>query len=139
MREVAAHEINEYHSSTESELPGVAEVLIEKADFRNDKRPNDDVAHIHRMASPSVVKTIQTVYREWHQGWDGRPSFVVSWRHKDDKKLYSRRYKIIIEIQELLDQGNTINTTFLILEERRGKMAISSFSDRLVKIKPQDI
>ena len=77
------------------------------------------------------------VYREWHQGWDGRPSIVelvnnckdFSWRHKDDKKLYSRRYKIIREIQKLEDQGNTAESAILILEERRGKMAISSFSD----------
>jgi hypothetical protein len=98
------------------------------------------VVHLHRMASSSVVNTIQMVYREWYEGWNGRPSISellgengqdFSWRSKDDKKLYSRRHKIIREIQNLVDQGNTTESAISILEERRNKMAISSFADTI--------
>ena len=72
------------------------------------------------MAEGSVVNTVRMVYREWFEGWDKRPSIVkllkvkdgkgdlanvaellkngsgdLKWRYQDDKKVYSRRSKII--------------------------------------------
>ena len=92
----------------------------------------------YRMASYKVVSTVLLVYKEWYEGWDGRPSIVeltekynLMWRYKQDEKTFSRRGKIIREIQKLVKEGIAIESAILILEARRGKIAVSSFADSL--------
>ena len=89
------------------------QVTVEKL---NDVGP--PVIQLHRLASSTVVNSIEMVYRQWYDGWNGRPSISellgkngqdFSWRSKDDIKLYSRRHEIIKEIQKLINQGNTFN------------------------------
>jgi hypothetical protein len=102
---------------------------------------NDDVPmsiDIHRMAHHSVVNSIQMVYKEWFEGWDGRPSISsllekssYAWRSPQDKKVFSRRHKIIRHIQKLVAQGATTESAISLMEERRNKMAISSFADTI--------
>lgn len=60
---------------------------------------DDDVQiDIHRMAHHSVVNSIQMVYKEWWEGWDGRPSITellkrgYKWRSPMDKKVFSRPF-----------------------------------------------
>jgi hypothetical protein len=55
----------------------------------------------------------------------------LKWRYQDDKKTYSRRSKIIRAINKLIVEGNTLESALSILEEQRGKIAISTFSDGL--------
>ncbi|MEN9446430.1 MAG: hypothetical protein RL728_942 [Bacteroidota bacterium] len=93
---------------------------------------------IHWMASHKVVLTVGLVYKEWYDGWDGRPSiselnqkYGFRWRAKKDVKVYSRRSKIIREIQKMIAAGNTAESAISILETRRGKKAISTFADSL--------
>jgi hypothetical protein len=94
---------------------------------------------IHRMAHHSVVNSIQMVYKEWFEGWDGRPSITellksgYKWRSPMDKKVFSRRQKIVKELQKLVAEGNSIELAISILETERNKTAISTFADKLDK------
>jgi hypothetical protein len=130
----------EISSDTEDTQVITQVTAVEKNNGENLNDVGLPVVHLHRLASSSVVNSIQMVYREWYDGWNGRPSISellgkngqdFSWRSKDDKKLYSRRHKIIKEIKKLVDEGNTTESAISILEERRNKMAISSFADTI--------
>ncbi len=113
------------------------EVVVGKV--ADSSKPHETIAVFKfKMASYKVVSTIEKVYMEWYKGWDGRPSIVeltdkhnLMWRYKEDEKIYSRRRKIICEIQKIVNEGNSIESAIEILETRRGKKAISTFADSL--------
>lgn len=101
---------------------------------------NTNSVRIYRLAHHSVVTTILMVWKEWYQGWDGRPSLQQliethgnAWRDMKDKKMFSRRKKIITELNKLVEQGTTIEEAIRHLELKRNKMAISTFADTIGK------
>lgn len=118
-------------------------IVSNTADESAESAKHSDHLSIHRLAHISVVNTIEMVYKEWYHGWDQRPSikslietYGDRWRDKADKKLFSRRNKIILELNRIINQeGISEEEAIKTLEIRRNKRAVSTFADSIKIIK----
>ena len=118
--------------NTDSSLPVENELV---SNITNKSPPT------YRLAHYSVVTSVETVWKEWYQGWDGRPSikhlidtYGSAWRDPKDKKMFSRRKKIIDVLNQLIEtRGELPENAIQYLEAKRNKMAISTFADLIAK------
>jgi len=116
------------------------EEVLETQNSRENSIEEEKEIPIHKLADFSVVNSVGMVYKEWFEGWDGRPSITQlienygnSWRVKAEKKTFSRRKKIISELKRLMeDEGKSPDEAIQILEAKRNNVAVSTFADKLI-------